>query len=134
MMNEKLSSIMTTDIITVHPNDDLSHVRSIFKTNAIHHLPVVKYKTLVGIITTGDLWYSELAPKDYAHTKVETMMTTKMATLEPQEKIGIAAELFLENRFHAVPIIENDELVGLVTSFDVMKYQFKKEYPMQEVH
>jgi CBS domain-containing protein len=56
-----------------------------------------------------------------------------VATLEPQDKIGSAAELFLENLFHAVPIVKDDELQGIVTSFDIIKYTFHKEYPTQEI-
>ena len=58
-------------------------------------------------------------------------MTKKIATLTPSDKIGSAAELFLEHLFHAVPIVENGELVGIITSFDVMKYEFQKAYPSQ---
>lgn len=134
MMNEPISSIMTKDVITINSNQSLTDVRKIFTTRRIHHLPVVDDGKLTGIITTGDLWYSETAPADYSRTKVKELMTTKIATLEPQQKIGIAAEVFLENLFHALPVVNGDELIGIVTSFDVLKYEFKKEYPMQEVH
>ena len=63
--------------------------------------------------------------------KVRDVMTKKLATLEPTDKIGSAAELFLLNRFHAVPIVVNGDLIGIVTSFDILKYEFKKEYPTQ---
>ena len=56
-------------------------------------------------------------------------MTTKLATLEPSDKVGSAAEIFLEHLFHAVPIVKDGELVGIITSFDVMKYEFRKAYP-----
>jgi len=132
-MNEPISSIMTKDVITINSNQSLTDVRNIFTSRRIHHLPVVDEGKLTGIITTGDLWYSETAPSDYGKTKVKELMTTKIATLEPQQKIGVAAEVFLENLFHALPVVKGDELIGIVTSFDVLKYEFKKEYPMQEV-
>lgn len=46
--------------------------------------------------------------------------------LEPEDKIGTAAELFLDNRFHALPVVSDGYLVGLVTTFDVLRYEFKK--------
>ena len=60
-------------------------------------------------------------------------MTKHVATLEPEDKVGSAAELFLENLFHAVPIVKNNELKGIVTSFDIIKYTFNKEYPTQAI-
>jgi len=60
-------------------------------------------------------------------------MTKHVATLEPEDKVGSAAELFLENLFHAVPIVKDGVLQGIVTSFDVIKYEFHKEYPTQDL-
>ena len=56
-------------------------------------------------------------------------MTKRLATLEPDEKIGAAAEVLLEHLFHAVPITLDGDLVGIVTTFDILKYEFSKEYP-----
>ena len=95
----------------------------------IHHVPVVDGKMLVGLVTTYDLFKLAYHPDEMANLKVREVMTKKLATLEPTEKIGAAAEVFLEHLFHAVPIVSKGELVGIVTSFDVMKYEFKKAYP-----
>lgn len=129
-MNEPLASIMSAELVTIHPEDTLADVKKLFKTRRIHHLPVVINKNeLVGLITTYDLFKREIPPASFENIKVKEVMTTHLATLEPHEKIGAAAELFLENLFHAVPIVTGKRLVGLVTSFDVLRYQFKKEYP-----
>jgi CBS domain-containing protein len=129
MMNEPLSSIMSTKLLTVGPDDSLASVRQIMMKNKIHHVPVVDGSKLVGLVTTYDLFKLSYHPDEMGDIKVSQVMTKRLATLEPNEKIGTAAELFLEHLFHAVPIVQNGELVGIVTSFDVMKYEFKKEYP-----
>jgi CBS domain-containing protein len=131
MMNEPLSSIMTTEVITARPEDNLSVAIDIFKQNKVHHLPIVEGNTLVGIITTYDLFKFQDAKGNVESTLISDVMTTNLATLEPTDKIGSAAELFLENRFHAVPVVINRELKGIVTSFDIIKYNFRKEYPTQ---
>lgn len=133
MMNEPLSSIMTFNVITVGPDDNLSSARDIFMKKRVHHLPVVIGKKLVGILTTYDLFKFVQKNGDYDSTLVKDVMTTHIATLEPEDKVGSAAELFLENLFHAVPIVKNNELLGIVTSFDVIKYEFHKEYPTQAI-
>ncbi len=133
MMNEPLSSIMTRNVITVGPDDRLSSARDIFMKNKVHHLPVVHGTKLLGILTTYDLFKYVRRDTDYENTFVKEVMTKHVATLEPEDKVGSAAELFLENRFHAVPIVKEGELKGIVTSFDVIKYEFHKEYPTQEI-
>ncbi len=133
MMNEPLSSIMTRNVITVGPDDKLSTARDIFMKNKVHHLPVVHGTKLLGILTTYDLFKYVRRDTDYENTLVKDVMTKHVATLEPEDKVGSAAELFLENRFHAVPIVKEGELKGIVTSFDVIKYEFHKEYPTQDI-
>ncbi len=129
-MNEAIKTIMSTDLITVSPSTKLSDVRRLFMTNKIHHIPVVRYKKLVGIITTYDLWKNEIAPNEYSSTSVSEVMHSKVAKVGPMDKIGTAAEIFLDNRFHALPVVdEENTLLGIITSFDVMLYEFKKEYP-----
>ena len=57
-------------------------------------------------------------------------MTRKLATLEPDQHIGAAAEVLMEHLFHAVPIVnEAGDLVGIVTSYDILRYSYQKEYP-----
>ncbi len=129
MMNEPVTSIMTSDLITVVPEDNLAKVYKIFRTNRIHHLPVVNGKKLVGILTTYDLFKLEKSLIDYGGTLVKDVMTTKLATLESTAKVGSAVLIFIENLFHAVPIVEGENLVGIISTLDVMKYSLKKQYP-----
>ena len=130
MMNEPVSTIMTSDLITVTPKDNLAKVYKLFRSHRIHHLPVVENKKLVGILTTYDLFKLEKSLEDYGEIMVKDVMTTKLATLESNSKVGSAVLLFTENLFHAVPIVEeNGELVGIVSTLDVMKYSLKKQYP-----
>lgn len=130
MMNEPISSIMTTSLFTVSPQDTLAQVREILTRHRIHHVPVVdENNTLVGLVTTYDLFKLSYHPDELNSIKVGDIMTKRLATLEPNDKVGAAAEVFLEHLFHAIPIVKNGQLVGIVTSFDVMKYEFKKAYP-----
>jgi len=130
-MNEPVQSIMTKNPITVSPNASLYNVRQIFMTNRIHHLPVVDSNNhLIGLLTTYDLWKNEIAPAEYQQVKVYDVMTTRIAKISASDKIGTAAEIFLDNRFHALPVInEENKLQGIVTSHDVLKYEFLKAYP-----
>jgi len=131
MMNELVSGIMSTNLITVGPEDNLQTVKDILINNRIHHVPVVEGKKMVGLITTYDLFKLNVDHKDYPRTKVANVMTKRLAFLEPTDKVGTAAEVFMEHLFHALPVVDKGELVGIVTTFDVLKYEYNKEYPVK---
>ncbi len=126
MMNEAIHTIMTRNPISLSPKHTISDVETLFKLNRIHHLPVVDDGKLIGLVTTYDLWSHRSS--DAQTTFVTDIMNTCIVKISAQDKIGTAAELFLDNRFHALPVMEGDTLVGIVTTFDVLKYEFRKEY------
>lgn len=128
MMNEPLSTIMTSELITLGPKDTLQKAMEILRSKRIHHLPVVDGKKMVGLITTYDLFKIDRNKEEFGEIPLEEIMTKKLATLESGDKIGTAAEIFLAHLFHAIPIVDNGDLVGIVTTHDVMKYCFRKEY------
>ncbi|GIV31125.1 MAG: hypothetical protein KatS3mg030_624 [Saprospiraceae bacterium] len=130
MMNERLSAIMTRDVVTVSPEDTLDRVKELLFKKRIHHLPVVEGKKLVGIVTSWDLIKSQIEWKDYGKTKVKDIMTKNVATLGPNELIGAAAMIFLKNLFHGLPITDDEgNLLGIVTTHDILLYEYNKEYP-----
>lgn len=130
MMNETVSTIMTRNVKTVGPLNNLADVMSILDDLKIHHVPVVEENNqLLGIITTYDLLRANIDSSELSSRLVIDFMTKKVATLDPESKVGTACELFILNKFHALPITNGNELVGIVTSHDVLKYTYKKEYP-----
>lgn len=146
-MNNPVSDIMTTKLVTVIPTDSLTRVKEIFDTYNIHHIPVVRYKELVGMISKTDFYKlihgfrlrvtgneeAETAAILAKHT-AEELMTKGVVRINQNDKMGVAAELFLTNYFHAVPIVNDDnELVGLVSTYDIIKYYFHQAYPNQQL-
>lgn len=126
-----LSTIMTRKLVTVKPGDKLSVIKGIFDSTRIHHLPVVKNKTLVGIISRADMaqfingaeHVQDKSNRNHLleQNTVEALMTTGIATLESTDRINVAIEIFAENLFHAIPIVDDGELTGIVTTLDVIK-------------
>jgi CBS domain-containing protein len=129
MMNENVGSIMTTNLITVGPSDTLQTVKDILISRRIHHVPVVEEGKMVGLVSIDDLFKSNINHSDYVNTLVSSVMTKKLAKVESTDKIGTAAEVFMEHLFHALPVVDDGKLVGIVTSFDLLKYEYNKEYP-----
>ncbi|NBC24869.1 MAG: CBS domain-containing protein [Bacteroidetes bacterium] len=135
MMNEPISSIMTRNLITVSQKDSLEKVKNIFSEKNIHHMPVVDGEELVGLITTSDLLWLDEPFDNYKNIMVSSVMTKKLAVLEPTDKIGSASQVFLRNWFHAIPIVESEskKLLGIITTFDLLSYSFKKAYPDEKI-
>ena len=52
-----VKSIMTTELITVNPEDKLTVIKELFDSHNIHHIPVVRYKKLVGLVSKTDFNY-----------------------------------------------------------------------------
>ncbi|MBK8566407.1 MAG: CBS domain-containing protein [Saprospiraceae bacterium] len=131
MMNERISAIMSTNVIGVKPDDSLEVVKHLLFERHFHHLPVTDEDgKLVGIITSWDLIKSNKRFEDYGDFKVSDLMTKKVATLGPNDSVGAAAMVFLRHLFHGLPIVDDDKkLVGIITTHDIMKYEFQKEYP-----
>lgn len=136
-MQKPVSTIMTTKLVTVSPSDSLQVVKEIFEKNSFHHIPVVRYKELVGIISKSDFLLIRHSPLEktpieddvFANHRVEEIMTTRIVKIEPEDQIGTAAEVLLSNLFHAVPVVKDGELVGLVTTFDIINYAIHEAYP-----
>lgn len=130
MMNEFVHTIMTADVITLTPSDTLGQAREILMSKHIHHLPVVEGKKLVGMVTSWDIFKLGLSAVAYQDMRVSEVMSTHLATLDPDQHIGAVAEVLMEHLFHAVPIVnDKHELLGIVTTYDVLRYEYRKEYP-----
>ena len=128
----QVSTIMSTDLITITPGESLLAVREMFEKNNIHHIPVVRYKEIVGLISKTDYLYfkqgcvggvgeKEKETYQLSQWKAEEIMTSKLAKLESDDSIRTALDLFRLNRFHALPILEKGDLVGIITPHDIIE-------------
>jgi len=127
-----VSSLMTSKLITVSALDKMTAVKEVFDRHLVHHVLVVRYKKLVGLISKTDYdrflkcknaFSSETLTENaklntYA---VEDVMTKGLATLASTDRINVALQIFAENRLHAIPIVDNDEVVGILTTNDIIK-------------
>ena len=127
MMNEPLSTIMTSQVITLTAHNLLSEAKKIFLEKDIRHIPIVdENSTLVGILSVYDLMKIE----DHQNTKIIEVMTKGIAKLLPDDKIGSAAQIFGEHLFQSLPIVNHEnKVVGIVAPHDVLNFVYKKFYP-----
>ena len=126
-----IKSIMSDKLITISENDPLSKVDEIFNEFHIHHIPVADKGKLIGMVSRSDYLFFKRgfnnndmdkrldALRLKTHTAGE-IMTKGLAMMDSDQKINVALEVFKENLFHAIPINENGNLVGIVTTFDII--------------
>ena len=134
--NMPISKIMSTELITVKETDNLVSIEEKFKDHPIHHLPVVDASyQLVGIISKADMLHiarmiehdasgTTYIAKVYDSWTAARIMTPQPLTLDPEDTIGLVADIFLQNKFHAIPVIEDFRLVGIVTSHDLLRHAY----------
>jgi CBS domain-containing protein len=132
-----VANIMTRNIVTVTPATPVERIHDLFEQHAFHHIPVLSNGRLVGIISRVDYlkirhmlaitWGGETICQDlYKKMTAEDIMTPDPLQIEPADTIGLAADIFKSNRLHALPIVENGELVGIVTSHDLLSYAYQE--------
>ena len=120
---------MTTDPVVAHPEETLEAARQRMQRRRVQQMPVVDDGNhLVGIITVFDFWKAR--QRHASATHVRDIMSTNVVKLSPKDKVGTAAELFMDKRFKTFPVVNlRNELKGVITAFDVIRYSYKKEYP-----
>lgn len=128
-----ISSIMTTNVVKINISDDLTKAEHLFKKHHIRHIPVVSGNTIVGMLSYTDLLrisFVDAVDEDadvvdvtvYNMFTVEQVMTKKLVAISPETTIKEAAEILASHEFHALPVVHDQLLVGIVTTTDVIKY------------
>nr|WP_199002605.1 CBS domain-containing protein [Flavobacterium sp. ASV13] len=134
---EPISHIMTKSVITANENDDLRKVVEMLKKNTIRHIPITKGKEVIGIISRSDInrltfgaLFEGQEGADEAILDMLTIpqvMTSKPKTVSSDTIVRDLAEILVTEEFHALPVVDNGELKGIVTTTDVVKY-FLEQY------
>lgn len=132
-----VSTIMTKNVIRLNLADDLTKAEMLFKKHRIRHIPVVNSNRIIGMLSYTDLLrisFVDAVDDDdevvdvtvYNMFTVEQVMAKKLVTVAPETTIKEVAEILASKEFHALPVVEGDLLVGIVTTTDIIKYLLKQ--------
>ena len=130
---EPVSSIMTREVITVKHTDSLDAAERLFKTKFIRHIPVVTDKKIIGMLSYTDLLrisFADAVVEDsetvmtqvYNLFTIEHVMAKNIISVSSDTTIKETAEILARREFHAIPVVDNDKLVGIVTTTDLINY------------
>ncbi len=135
----KVRDLMTTDIITASPMQDLGTALALFDEFDVRHLPVLDVETgkLVGIMTNREIDVA-LQAILFSHSENEVRATLESITIAevmesefpvigPNATVGEAARRLVAHKVTGLPVVDfdsqgNDTLIGLVTATDLLRY------------
>lgn len=128
-----VSSIMTTMVISLNTKDTLETAESLFKQHNIRHIPVVDGNQVIGMLSYTDLLrisFADAVGEDeqdvdtvvYNMFSIEQVMTKNLVTVQSNTTIQAVAEILSKREFHALPVVDNDSLVGIITTTDLINF------------
>jgi acetoin utilization protein AcuB len=118
---------MTQEVVTVGPETMAGEALALCRENGIRHLPVLEGGRLVGMISDRDLRSATPALGDpdraeaFERIRVADEMAKEVATVRPEDPIEEAAIEMYERKIGCLPVVDDGDLVGIVTSSDVMR-------------
>jgi acetoin utilization protein AcuB len=123
---------MTTDVITIGPEDTLPDAMRLMGENRIRMLPVVDDGNLIGILSDRDVkraWASDATTLDkheltyvLEQIKIKEVMTKKAVTVPFDFTLAETAEVLFEHRISGVPVVDHGgKIVGVITQDDLFR-------------
>ncbi|SFN37673.1 CBS domain-containing protein [Bizionia echini] len=128
-----ISEIMTKTVITLNHTDELETAERLFKTKKIRHIPVVSGDEIKGMLSYTDLLrisFADAVDEDddsvdtvvYNMFTIEQVMAKNLVSVPSTTTIKEVAEILATKEFHALPVVDANKLVGIVTTTDLINY------------
>lgn len=132
-----VTTIMTENVITLKKSDSLETAEKLFKKHHIRHIPVVRGDVIIGMLSYTDLLRISFADSVYDDDdhvdsivynmfSIEQVMAKKIVSVSPSNSIKEVAEILAKSEFHALPVVDKNILVGIVTTTDLINYLLKQ--------
>ncbi len=126
-----VAEVMTPDPVIIESEAPLAEAEQLMEERNVRRLPVMEDGRLVGIISKGDLREARMAELAARHPyepvteeswlTVAEAMTSPVITVTPQTPLAEAAQLMLTHKIDGLPVLEADQLVGILTDTDIIR-------------
>ena len=116
----KAKDLMVTEPLAVHPSEQIAAVDLLMSRNKLGGIPVIEDGILIGLITMRDIMLSRFSIC-VDGMKVGDLMRRNPAFLTPDSSLKEVLEIIVNQQIDQIPVIENDEVVGLITSENLLK-------------
>lgn len=128
----KVEDLMTVSPVYISPDTTLNEMMGIMKTHNYRQLPVLDNGKVVGIVTDRDIRLVMNSPvvlhdrqedlKLFNTVTAESCMTANPISVTSDTPAYRAAEMLSIYKFGALPVVDNDELVGIISVTDFLDY------------
>ncbi|WP_339627084.1 CBS domain-containing protein [uncultured Winogradskyella sp.] len=130
---EPVSAIMSKHLIVLTLKDDLETAEALFKQHKIRHIPVVSGTGIIGMLSYTDVLrisFVDAADEDdkdidavvYNMFTIQQVMVKDITTVTSNTSIKDVAKILAKKEFHALPVVDDATLVGIVTTTDLINY------------
>ena len=117
----KIQALMVSDPITISAHASISEAIELMKINSIRHLPVVSEENLLkGFLTLADLKQG-LIPSMLGDLNLQDLMIKEPIMVRPDDDVEIAAQLIYKHKIGGMPVVDNGQLVGIITATDILR-------------
>ncbi len=128
---KQVKDYMTTNVITITSDKTIPEAYWLMIENKVNRLPVVDKGKLVGFVTLEDLRRAEppmglnldlvKITDKLAKMTIYQVMTKELKTISPADTLSTAVQLMLDNQISALPVLEGNQLVGIITHQDILQ-------------
>jgi CBS domain-containing protein len=126
----RVADVMTREVRTLGPNDQLSLAEELMQQGRFRHVVVVDAGRVVGVLSQRDIFHGALAwslgqgRKAHEHllaaTAVKDVMGSHVVTVDPDAPLAEAAALLREHKIGCLPVVAGDVLMGILTEGDFL--------------
>ncbi len=128
---KQVKDYMTTNVITITSDKTIPEAYWLMIENKVNRLPVVDKGKLVGFVTLEDLRRAEppmglnldlvKITDKLSKMTIYQVMTKDLKTISPADTLSTAVQLMLDNQISALPVLEGNQLVGIITHQDILQ-------------
>jgi CBS domain-containing protein len=126
---------MTSQVVTVNKDATLAEVERLMKRKHIRHVPIVEDENIIGIVSLTDLqrlsYTSSFAEVEaegeddvaiFNLLSLDQVMVRNPFCIQKNATVGDACDVLIRMDFHALPVVDGRELIGIVTTTDLLRY------------
>lgn len=132
-----VKEIMSKDLTVVSPTERLVHARRQMLESHVGRLPVVEYESLAGMVTSKDLMrafidFRKKVPEKYQKSQIKEVLVEDIMSSNPtftskDATIADVARVMIETGYNGLPVVEDDNVVGIITQTDILRLIEKLE-------
>ena len=116
-MSVKVQDLMSNNVITAQPHQTVGEIKGKMNKSNLHNIPVVSVDNVpVGVVSSSDLLAAEKEG-----TPISNIMTEKVYHIPEYEDVSVAARMMRNHKIHHLIVTQEQQVVGVISSFDLMK-------------